>query len=189
MRDMIEGLLEYSRVDTQGDPFEAVDLDAVFEDVRRDLRVKIEDSDADISADDLPRVYGDAGQLNQVLQNLLSNAIEYSGDEPPRIHVSAERREARGASDRSNTATETDGAEWIVSVRDEGIGIDPEDADRVFEVFQHLHGQSEHSGTGIGLALCERIVERHGGDIWVDSEPGEGTRFSFTLPEAGEYDE
>ncbi|WP_265111047.1 PAS domain S-box protein [Halosolutus halophilus] len=165
MREMIEGLLQYSRVDTRGDSFESVDLDAVFEDVLQDLQVKIEESDAEIIAEELPRVYGDGGQLNQVFQNLLSNAIEYSGDEPPRVHVAAERN--------------TD--EWVISVSDEGIGIDPEDRERVFEVFQSLHA-SDHSGTGIGLALCERIVERHDGDIWVDSDPGEGATFSFTLP-------
>ncbi|RDI72412.1 PAS domain S-box protein [Halopelagius longus] len=166
MREMIEGLLQYSRVDTRGNPFEAVELDAVFENVRRDLQMKISESDADITAERLPRVYGDRSQLKQVLQNLLANAIDYSGDDPPRAHVSAER----------------DGEEWVVSVRDEGIGIDPADADRVFEVFQSLHAPDEHSGTGIGLALCERIVERHGGRIWVESEPGEGATFSFTLP-------
>ena len=165
MREMIQGLLQYSRVDTQGDPFEMVDLEAVFADVRQDLQVKIAESDAEITTDALPEVYGDGGQLNQVFQNLLSNAIEYSGDEPPSIHVGAER----------------DGNEWLISVTDQGVGIDPADQDRVFEVFESLHGQGE-SGTGIGLALCERIIERHGGDIWVDSAPGEGATFSFVLP-------
>uniref|UniRef100_A0A8A2VF35 histidine kinase n=1 Tax=Haloterrigena alkaliphila TaxID=2816475 RepID=A0A8A2VF35_9EURY len=166
MRSMIDGLLQYSRVDTRGDALEATDLDAVFADVHQDLQVKIEEHDAEITADGLPRVMGDAGQLRQLFQNLLDNAIEYSGDDPPRVHVSAERR----------------GDEWVIAVSDEGIGIDPEQADRVFEVFRSLHSQDEYDGTGIGLALCERIVERHGGEIWVDSEPGEGATFSFTLP-------
>ena len=165
MREMIEGLLEYSRVDTRGDPFEPVDLDDVLAAVRRDLQVKIEESDADITAEALPRVEGDASQLRQVFQNLLDNAIEYS-DDPPRVHVGAER----------------DGDQWLISVSDAGFGIDPDDADRVFEVFQRLHTQEEHSGTGIGLALVERIVERHDGEIWVESEPGEGATFTFTLP-------
>jgi len=165
MRDMIDGLLQYSRVDTRGDPFETVDLEAVFDDVRQDLRMRIEESGAEITAENLPRVYGDGGQLNQVFQNLLSNAIEYSGDEPPRIRVSAEQA----------------GDEWIVSVEDDGVGIEPDDADRIFEVFESLHG-GDQSGTGIGLALCERIVERHDGEIRVDSEPGEGSTFAFTLP-------
>ena len=168
MRDMIDGLLQYSRVDTRGNSFEPVDLDEVFLNVRQDLQVKIEEHDAEITAEGLPRVTGDAGQLRQIFQNLLDNAIEYSGDEPPRVHVAAEQSDG--------------GDEWVVSVTDEGIGIDPEQADRVFEVFQSLHSRDEHDGTGIGLALCERIVERHGGDIWVESEPGEGATFSFTLP-------
>ncbi|WP_276256764.1 PAS domain S-box protein [Halomontanus rarus] len=172
MREMIDGLLEYSRVDTRGDPFEPVDLDEVFADVRQDLQVKIQETDADITAEDLPQVYGDGSQLNQVFQNLLSNAIEYSGDEPPRVHVGAER----------------DGDQWIISVSDEGIGIDPADAERVFEVFQSLQGH-EGAGTGIGLALVKRIVERHDGDVWIDSVPGEGATFSFTLPAAGETNE
>nr|WP_226010881.1 PAS domain-containing protein [Halomicrobium salinisoli] len=170
MREMIEGLLEYSRVETRGDPFEPVDLDDVLADVRDDLQVKIAESDAEITTDPLPEVRGDRGQLRQVLQNLLDNAIEYSGDEPPRIDVEAER----------------DGRLWAISVSDEGIGIDPDDADRVFEVFQRLHSHEEHEGTGIGLALCRRIVERHGGEIEIDSEPGDGTIITFTLPPAGD---
>ena len=168
MREMIEALLQYSRVDTRGNPFEPVDLGEVFADVRQDLQVKIQETDAEITAEDLPRVYGDGSQLNQVLQNLLDNAIEYSGDDPPRVHVDAER----------------DGDRWIISVSDEGVGIDPADAERVFEVFQSLQGHGD-AGTGIGLAL----VERHDGDIWVDSAPGEGATFSFNLPAAGETDE
>ncbi|UTF54258.1 MEDS domain-containing protein [Natronosalvus rutilus] len=168
MREMIDGLLAYSRVETQGDPLERIDLDAVFDDVLADLRIQISESDAEITAEDLPRVRGDATQLRQVFQNLLENAITYSGDEKPRIHASAER----------------DGAEWVVSVRDEGIGIDTDNQDCIFEVFQRLHTHGEYDGTGIGLALCERIVERHGGDIWVESAPDEGSTFSFTLPVA-----
>jgi PAS domain S-box-containing protein len=166
MREMIEGLLQYSRVDTRGDPFEPVDLNEVLTDVRDDLQVRIDESGAEITTEELPQVHGDAGQLRQVLQNLLDNAIEYSGASAPRVHVAAER----------------DGDWWEISVRDEGIGIDPADSERVFDVFQSLHAQDEYSGTGIGLALCERIVERHGGDIWVDSEPGEGATFTLTLP-------
>ncbi|WP_049927689.1 ATP-binding protein [Halopiger goleimassiliensis] len=168
MREMIEGLLEYSRVETQGDPLEPVDLNAILADVRDDLGVRIEESDADVVAEELPRVDGDASQLRQVFQNLLSNAIQYSGDDPPHVRVGAERT----------------GAMWEISVRDEGVGIDPDDQDRIFEVFQRLHSHEEHPGTGIGLAVCRRIVERHGGDIRVESEPGGGTTFSVTLPAA-----
>ncbi|ELZ23893.1 GAF sensor signal transduction histidine kinase [Haloterrigena salina JCM 13891] len=166
MREMIDGLLAYSRVETQGDPFEPVDLDALLEDVREDLQIQIEETDATIATDGLPRVSGDASQLRQVLQNLLENAIQYSDDTPPRVRIDATRR----------------GREWVISVEDDGIGIDPDDQDRVFTVFDRLHSREEYDGTGIGLALCQRIVERHGGDIWVDAEPGDGSTFSFTLP-------
>ncbi|QLG27117.1 MEDS domain-containing protein [Halorarum halophilum] len=166
MREMVEGLLAYSRVETQGGPLEPIDLDAAFDDVLADLRIQIEETNAEITADELPCVTGDASQLRQVFQNLLENAITYSGDEPPRVHVSAER----------------DGSKWKVSVSDEGIGIEPEHRERIFEVFQRLHTSGEYDGAGIGLALCERIVERHGGEIWVESTPGEGATFSFTLP-------
>ena len=166
MREMIDGLLAYSRVETQGDPFEPIDMNAVLEDVRQDLAVCIEESDATIEDGDLPQVEGDPRQLRQLFQNLLSNAIEYSGDESPHVEIDAER----------------DGETWTVAVRDDGIGIEPDAQDRVFDVFQRLHGQEEHPGTGIGLALCERIAERHGGDICLDSEPGEGSTFSVALP-------
>ncbi|MWV39107.1 ATP-binding protein [Natrialba sp. INN-245] len=166
MREMIDGLLAFSRVETSGRPFEPVDLNDVLADVRRDLRFQIEESDAEITSESLPRVRGDGNQLRQVFQNLLSNAIEYTDDEPPAVDVSAKR----------------DGDKWILSVSDDGIGIDPADTDRIFGVFERLHSVDERSGSGIGLALCERIVERHGGDIWVESEPGEGSTFSFSLP-------
>ncbi|WP_224268046.1 PAS domain S-box protein [Haloprofundus salinisoli] len=168
MRAMINSLLEYSRVETRGDPFKPVELDPVLDDVIEDHQMKIEESDAEITTDPLPRVKGDASQLRQVFQNLLDNAIEYSGDEPPRVHITAER----------------DGDMHVISVRDEGIGIDSDAINRIFNVFQRLHTRDEHPGTGIGLALCERIVERHGGEIWVDSEPDVGSTFSFTLPVA-----
>ena len=168
MREMIHGLLEYSRVETQGTPFQTVDLNDVVADVRADLQVTIAERDADIHVDDLPRVRGDEGQLGQVFQNLIRNAITYTEDGAPQIHITADRS----------------GNEWEIAVQDEGIGIDPAHQDRVFDIFQRLHTQDEYSGSGIGLALCQRIIERHGGDIWVGSEPGEGSTFSFTLPAA-----
>ena len=170
MREMIEGLLEYSRVGSRGEPLEPVDLDDVLEDVLADLRIRIRETDAEITVESLPRVLADRSQLQQVFQNLLGNAIEYSGDGPPRITVAADRRND----------------EYVISVRDAGIGIDPAESDRVFELFGRLHTRDKHEGTGIGLALVERIVERHGGEIWVDSAPGEGATFSFTLPAADE---
>ena len=179
MREMIDGLLQYSRVETRGDPFEPVDLDDVLADVRGDLQLAIEEEGAEIAAESLPTVDADPSQLRQVFQNLLDNAIRYSGDETPRVHVTAE----------------ASGDEWVISVGDEGIGIDPADADRIFEVFQRLHTHDEHPGTGIGLALCRRIVERHGGEIWVDTESesgnesGTGTTVSFTLPAVEDRDD
>ncbi|RDI71406.1 sensor histidine kinase [Halopelagius longus] len=173
MRDMIYGLLAYSRVETKGEPLEPVDLNEVVGDVLEDLDVQITESGPDIEIEELPRVMGDKGQLRQVFQNLISNALEYSGNDPPQVRISAER----------NSST------WEVSVRDEGIGIEPDEQDRIFEVFQRLHAPDEYEGSGIGLALCERIVERHGGDIWVESEPGEGSTFSFTLPAADDRSE
>ncbi|MDQ2048919.1 PAS domain S-box protein [Natronolimnohabitans sp. A-GB9] len=165
MREMIDGLLAYSRVKTSGEAFEPVDLNTVLEDVLSDLEVRIEEHDAEITVEDLPRVEGDASQLRQVFQNLLDNAIEYSEDAPT-VHVSADRTERA----------------WEISVRDDGIGTPADETDRIFEVFERLHGPGDHPGTGIGLALCRRIVERHGGDITVDSTPGEGSTFTITLP-------
>ncbi|SEH12744.1 PAS domain S-box-containing protein [Natronorubrum sediminis] len=166
MQEMIDGLLAYSRVDTQGNPFEVVDCEVILEDVVTDLEVRIEETGAAITIESLPSVYGDPGQLRQVFQNLLDNALTYSGEQSPQIAVFAER----------------DGHEWHISVRDHGIGIDPDNADRIFQVFDRLHSVDEYAGTGIGLALCQRIVERHDGDIRVVSEPGEGARFTVTLP-------
>jgi light-regulated signal transduction histidine kinase (bacteriophytochrome) len=115
-------------------------------------------------------VLGDSSQLAQLMQNLIGNGLKYHGGEPPHVHVSAEP----GA--RKN--------EWIVSVRDNGIGIDPQYFGRIFEIFKRLHDQNEYPGTGIGLAVCRRVVERHGGTIWVESEPGHGSNFRFSIPAA-----
>ncbi|MCU4925936.1 ATP-binding protein [Halobacteria archaeon AArc-dxtr1] len=190
MTEMIDGLLQYSRVDTQGKPFEPVSLETVLDDVRNDLGLRIEESKAQIEYSELPRVEGDARQLRQLFQNLLANAIEYSDTEdvPPRIEIDVERGETPRASGRPDDTVEIDSDDWVIAVSDNGIGIDPAEQDRVFEVFQRLHTQEEHAGTGIGLALCKRIVERHGGDIWVDSEPDAGTTISMTLPAVGARD-
>ncbi|WP_335998628.1 sensor histidine kinase [Halorientalis halophila] len=170
MRGMIDGLLEYSRVDMQGESLRAVDLDAVLDDVLSDLKLRIEESGAEITREPLPTVCGDPRQMQQLFQNLLSNAIEYSGEEPPRIDV---------------TATASD-EKWTVSVRDHGIGIDGDDRDRIFEIFQRLHSVDDHAGSGIGLALCKRIVDRHDGEVRVESQPGSGSTFSVTLPAEGQ---
>jgi signal transduction histidine kinase len=168
MRAMIDGLLEYSRVESRGDPFEPVDLNVVLEEACFDLQLALDDNDGELAVDSLPTVSGDRSQLRQLFQNLLQNAIKYSGDEPPAVRVEAER----------------DAGEWVVAVSDEGIGIDPDDQDRIFDVFDRLHSREEYEGTGIGLALCKRIAERHGGAIDVDSEPGEGSTFFVRLPVA-----
>ncbi|MCX9010579.1 MAG: ATP-binding protein [Candidatus Methanoperedens sp.] len=167
MQKMIDDLLEYSRVGTRGKPFERTDLEAVFNQVLTNLKVSIEQNGAVLTHDPLPTVMADATQMVQLFQNLISNAIKFrKKDEPPRIHVSAERM----------------GDEWVLSVRDNGIGIAPEFMGRLFQVFARGHASSEYPGTGIGLAICKRIVERHGGRIWAESEPGKGSTFYFTIP-------
>jgi hypothetical protein len=128
----------------------------------------IEESDAVVTQDPLPIVTADRTQLGQVFQNLIGNAIKFRGPDRPEIHIGAERQNGK----------------WIFAVRDNGIGIDPQYADRIFIIFQRLHTQEEYPGTGIGLAVCKRIVERHGGRIWVDSEPGQGSTFYFTVLES-----
>ncbi|WP_121744562.1 ATP-binding protein [Natronorubrum halophilum] len=179
LQTMVDDLLEYSRIETQGDPFASVDLDDVLADALTDLQVRIDESDATIEAESLPRVHGDKTQLRQLFQNLLTNALEYSGDEPPRVQVVSERRE---------TASAERELEWVISVRDEGIGIPPADQRQIFELFERLHTSNEHAGSGIGLAFCQRTVERHGGEIWVESESGEGSTFSFTIPNRSAVD-
>ena len=167
MKRLIGDLLDYSRVSTRGLNLVPTDVQAVLENVLRSLELAIRESGAEIStAAPLPVVLGDEGQLEQLLQNLIDNAIKFRGPQAPRIHVSAERQ----------------GAHCLFRVKDNGIGIDPQYFERIFVIFQRLHGSHEYPGTGIGLATARRIVERHGGRLWVDSTPGQGTTFSFTLP-------
>ncbi|MCR4437792.1 MAG: PAS domain S-box protein [bacterium] len=166
MQVLINDLLQYSRVSTRGKPFEPVDLGAVLEDAKANLRFAIEESGAVITNDPLPTVSVDRTQMTQVLQNLLSNAIKFRNAKTPRIHVGV-------ASDKKN---------WEISVRDNGIGFEQKFADRIFGVFQRLHTREQYPGTGIGLAVVKKIVERHGGRIRAESEPGKGSCFTFTLP-------
>ena len=134
------------------------------------LRVAIEESGAAVDWDQLPEIWVDQTQFTQLFQNLLGNAVKFRQKEtPPRIHVSA---------------VDT-GADWLFSVQDNGIGIAGQHAERVFQVFQRLHTRVEYPGTGIGLAVCQKVVERHGGKIWVESEPGAGSTFRFTIPKHG----
>jgi len=166
MQGLIQDLLTYSRVGTKGKEFATTDCQSVLSTTLQSLAMAISESSAQISHDPLPTVRGDASQLGQLFQNLIGNAIKYHNGNAPQVHVSCTRQ----ASD------------WVFGVKDNGIGIDPQYAEKVFVIFQRLHTQAEYSGTGIGLAVCKKIVERHGGKIWVESEPGKGSTFHFTLP-------
>jgi signal transduction histidine kinase len=170
MHALIQDLLAYSRVGSRTEKFAPVSLEKVVGEVLFDLQAAVKDAGAEITHDPLPTVMGEPLQLRQVLQNLLSNAIKFRGAEPPRIHVSAGRDDGTG--------------EWLVSISDNGIGIDPKHADKVFVIFQRLHSREAYPGTGIGLAICKKIVERHGGRIWVEGEPGKGSTFKLALPAA-----
>jgi PAS domain S-box-containing protein len=167
MQRLTSDLLEYSRIGTKGKPFEPIDCEEILKAVELNLYLTIEENNARIVHDPLPVVNGDATQLIQLFQNLLANAIKFHGDKPPEIVIRAERKEHF----------------WHISFRDNGIGIDPKHHERIFLVFQRLHSRNEYPGTGIGLAICKRIVERHGGVISVQSESGKGTTFTFTIPE------
>ena len=170
MQQLINDLLAYSRVGTRGKPLAPTDLTEVLKDAEANLHQAIGESGAVITHDPLPVVSGDQVQLTQLFQNLLANAIKFRSGEAPRIHVSAQAREA----------------DWLLSVKDNGIGIAPEHQERIFAIFQRLHGRGEYPGTGIGLAICKKIVERHGGHIWVESAPGQGSTFYFNIPGGGE---
>lgn len=166
MSRLIDDLLEYSRVRRVGRPSESVDMDRMLEQVLASLRASLDGTVALITHDSLPTIIADSIQMHQLLQNLVSNAIKYRGGENPRIHISAERK----------------GSEWVFSVQDNGIGIPEDQYDRIFKMFQRLHTQDEYPGTGIGLAIAKKIVERHGGHIWVKSKMGCGSTFYFSIP-------
>jgi PAS domain S-box-containing protein len=174
MQRLVNDLLIYSRIATRGNPLETTDSHSILGEAIRNLAKMIEETKAIVTNDELPSVRGDASQLVQLFQNLLANAIKFRGEEFPRVHVSVRN----------------DGREWVFSVRDNGIGIDRQYADRIFVIFQRLHTRQEYPGTGIGLAVCKRIVERHGGKIWIESEPGQrGSTFFFTIPKWERGDE
>lgn len=170
MQRMINDLLAYSRVGTRGKDFAPTDCGAVLSQALTNLEVAIDESDTVVTHDSLPSIMADDLQLGQLFQNLIGNAIKFHDEEPPRVHVSAEQR----------------GNEWVFSIRDNGIGMAPEFTDRIFDIFQRLYSKNEYPGTGIGLAICRRIVERHGGQIWVESQPGKGSSFYFTIPTMGD---
>lgn len=193
MRTMINALLTYARVETRGREFAPIDCEAILEQVCFDLRSRIEETQAVITHDPLPTVMADVVQLRQLFQNLISNALKFQppasvrSDEPPRVHIKADLIEdlALGEMQWPSEQEEQDviANVWRFAVRDNGIGIAPQYAEEIFQVFRRLHTQEEYEGTGIGLATCKRIVERHGGRIWVTSELGEGATFYFTLPQ------
>lgn len=166
MKRLIDDLLTFSRVGTHGKLLAPTSSEQVFCQTLKHLEVAIQECGAEISHEELPIVLADETQLGQLFQNLLENALKYRSTRSPKIHVWAERA----------------GPRWVFSVRDNGIGIDSQYFDRIFVMFQRLHGKNEYSGTGLGLAVCKKVVERHGGRIWVESKVGEGSIFRFTIP-------
>ncbi len=178
MQRLIDDLLAYSRVGTRGQIFAPVDCGEVLADVLSSLRLAVEEAEATVTSDPLPTVLGDRGQIYQLLQNLIANALKFRGDAPPEIHLSARRRPGRAGRGPVEQRA------WILAVSDNGIGIEPRYVERIFVIFQRLHSRAHYSGTGIGLAICKKIVERHGGRIWVESTPAHGSTFYFTLPDA-----
>jgi len=171
MQGLIQDLLSYSRVGTAGSPLTDTSSEKALEQAMANLAGAIEDSGALVTHGQLPTVRADAGQLVQLFQNLVGNAIKYQRPGIPQVHISSAR-------------TTTGGPKWMFSVHDNGLGIEPEHFERIFGMFQRLHGREEFAGTGIGLAICKKIVERHGGDISVESRPGEGSTFHFALTES-----
>lgn len=170
MKQLIDDLLDYSRIGTLGNPPKAIDAEAALADALTDLSLSIAEAGATVTHDPLPIVPFDPTQLRRLLLNLIGNAIKFHSDAPPTVHVRM--------SDEGNY--------FVGSVQDNGIGIDPRAAQRVFVVFQRLHAKDKYPGTGIGLAVCKKIVERHGGRLWVDSIPGRGATFFFTIPKVKE---
>ena len=169
MQGLIQDLLAYSRAGTNAKELCEVSGEDALQGALTNLRITLEQSGAVVTHDSLPALMTDETQLIQIFQNLVGNAIKYCSTEVPRVHVSA---------------TKNGDNEWIFSVRDNGLGIAPQYFERIFILFQRLHGRNEFEGTGIGLAICKKIVERMGGKIWVESKPGDGSTFYFSLPES-----
>ena len=166
MQELVQGLLAYSRVGSEAKPLEPVDTARLLQQVMHDLQQAIAASGATVVHGELPEVEGDRTQLAQLFQNLVSNGLKFRGATTPQVNVSCRR----------------DHDDWVFSVRDNGIGIAAADFNRVFDMFRRLHHRTEYPGTGIGLAMCRKIVERHGGRIWLQSKLGNGSTFFFTLP-------
>lgn len=166
MRTLINDLLTYSRVDAGPNPFETIDLGEIVDEIAQVFEASIDVADYKVEIEQLPILTGDRSQMSQLLQNLIGNALKYRGEQAPRIRIFSEQTESG----------------WKIGVTDNGIGIDPAQHQKIFEPFRRLHNQREYPGTGIGLAICRRIVERHGGQIWIESAAGQGSSFYFTLP-------
>ncbi|HRX80061.1 MAG TPA: ATP-binding protein, partial [Pirellulaceae bacterium] len=166
MQALINSLLDYARVESRGKEFSHVDVHDVLNEAMANLSVAIEECAAEVTCDEMPSVLGDRDQLVRLFQNLIGNSIKFRRDEAPRIRVNAQANMNH----------------WHFSVSDNGIGLEQQYADRIFVIFQRLHTRTKYPGTGLGLAITKRIVERHGGRMWVESQPGVGSTFFFTLP-------
>ena len=166
MEKLIRDLLEYSRVGSKKKPYREFALGSLLDQALQNLKSNIDASGAEVKAHDLPSLWVDDTLIIQLFQNLVCNALKFSGNKVPVIEIFSEKREK----------------DWVISVRDNGIGIDPQYADQIFIIFNRLHQENKYRGTGLGLAICKKITERHGGDIWVDSVLGNGSTFSFSLP-------
>jgi light-regulated signal transduction histidine kinase (bacteriophytochrome) len=168
MQTLVQDLLAFSRLGRQGTDLQSTDCNVVVETAVKNLQTAVHESGAQVTHDHLPAVVTDGAQLPQVFQNLIGNAIKFRGSDPPAIRISASKK----------------GREWVFAVADNGIGIAPEHAEIIFVIFKRLHTRAEYPGSGIGLAICKRIIERQGGKIWVESQRGQGATFKFTLPVA-----
>ena len=165
MNTLVSGLLEYSRISSVGKPFTNVNLTDLLKKVQSDLKISIEESKSDLVIFELPEIYCDELQIRQLFQNLISNAIKFRSESAPIIKISAERADRH----------------WLFKVEDNGIGIDMKFKDQVFQIFSRLHSQDKYPGSGIGLSICKKILERHGGQIWLESASGQGTTIFFTI--------
>jgi PAS domain S-box-containing protein len=167
MRTLLDDLLSYSLLGGNSLNFQSIQLEEVLQDVKRKLDKRIKENRAEITSSGLPEVYGDRMQLFIVMQNLISNSLKYRSDNSPRIEITYKTKSNK---------------ECVVCLEDNGIGFEQKHAERIFQIFQRLHLRAEYEGTGIGLAICKKIIDRHGGRIWAESEPDQGTKFCFTLP-------
>ena len=182
MQNLINDLLAYSRVGTHGKPFETVSMEKIADRALLNLSERIKETGVQVTRDALPDVWGDAGQIELVVQNLVSNALKFRGPHDPQVHIGYDRRRVQSAPDENGAVSMSEAAQHVFSVRDNGLGIEAQYFERIFVMFQRLHTRTEFPGTGIGLAICKKIVERHGGTIGVQSAPGEGATFWFSLP-------